>query len=104
MGSDHGCDCKGSVPAGGGEGERDGVRSRMRLQKDRRHTAWRWSAMGSYHRCDCKGAGTTYHLEVEGAIRSWMRLQWSSDYTHVARQILGLDLHKLHCLKGVSFA
>ena len=55
MGSYHGCDCKGSVPAGGGEGarwgqitdatakgpttytlevERDGVISRMRLQRE----------------------------------------------------------------------
>jgi hypothetical protein len=125
MRSDHGCDCKGSrddIQTGGGEGwghitdattkragmtytleverERDGVRSWMRLQKDRRHTAWRWSAMGSYHGCGCKGSRDdvptggeeetgwdhimdatvkgAYQLEAEkghDGVRSWMRLR-----------------------------
>src|SRR5204862_492969 len=87
MGSDHGCDCKKSgedVLHGGGEGagwgqitdatakragtaylleverERDGVRSRMRLQRERGgRTYWRWrgSGMGSDHGCDCKESG-----------------------------------------------
>src|SRR6202021_1142487 len=83
MGSYHRCDYKGSrddVQSGGGEGwghitdatkgaemtynleaerERDGVRSRMRLQKEQgRRTIWRRrrSTMGSDHGCDCKGS------------------------------------------------
>src|ERR1700722_5735255 len=85
MGSDHGCDCTGrrdDVHPGGGEGvgwgqitdataqgeettycleverEWDGVRSRMRLHREkRRRTAWRGrgSGMGSDHGCDCTG-------------------------------------------------
>src|SRR5436190_17671423 len=82
MGSDHGCDCKergDDVLAGGGEGagwgqitdatakregttynleverEQDGVRSRMRLQRERgRRTSWRrrGSGRGSDNGCD----------------------------------------------------
>ena len=117
MGSDHGCDYKGSrddVHTGSGEGarwgqimdatakgpttyslevERDGVISRMRLQREQgRRTSCRWRrrATESDHRCDGegswddvqagggegeqqgqikdakeKGAGTTYKLEVK---------------------------------------
>src|SRR3954467_5984759 len=87
MGSEHRCNSKGSgddVLSGGGdragwgqntdatakgagttyqlevERERDGVRTRMRPQREwGRHTNWRWrrSRMGSEHRCDSKGSG-----------------------------------------------
>jgi hypothetical protein len=86
MGSDRGCDCKGSrddALPGGGEGvrwsqivdatakgagttdqlvlerERDGVRPWMRLQREQEpRTAWRWkrSAVGSDYGSDCKGS------------------------------------------------
>src|ERR1700722_18908780 len=87
MGSDHGCDCTGrrdDVHPGGGEGvgwgqitdataqgeettyfleaerERDGGRSRMRVNREKRRRT-RCSGMGSDHGCDCTGRRDDVH-------------------------------------------
>src|SRR5436305_1274640 len=74
MGSDHGCDCKGSgddVPSGGGEGagwgqitdataKRAGRMHKLEVEREwGGGRAWRWrgNGMGSDDGCDCKGSG-----------------------------------------------
>src|ERR1700719_384562 len=80
MGSDHGCDCKGSrddVPSGGGEGARWGQGCDCKRSRDDVQPGG-GDGWGHITDATTKGAEMTYNLEAErerDGVRSWMRLQ-----------------------------